>query len=637
MTECLHGVKNCLSSLLLLLILILPGARYVHAEGVSAERLEALSRTAQWSTLLHFDSQITHLTPRSRASSSDFFLSEEGYRDPLEELRATVAALQAATPEDDSHAACRFPARALWLKREAGLMPGIDTEKHCARFRQWFQSISPRGVTLIFPASFVNNPASAFGHTFLRLDHDGEADDTKLLDYAADFAAATHGENALVYAIKGIFGGFDGFYSVAPFYKKVEKYSDLENRDIWEYHLNLNADETSMLVSHLWELREHPFSYFYFDENCSYHVLALLDVARPSLQLINAMRLWVIPVDTIRELAVRAGVIDRIVFRPSAATKLRSRIAVSSTEEQQAALKAVDLTRPVADAINQLDSPEKRAKSLDLGYEYLTYQRIRNRSDSPEEKQRSWELLAARSQQPQGAAPVFPEPEVRPEAGHRTGMFSIGAGRSEDRDVAEFVFRPAFHSLIDPQGGYLPGNQIKFLETAARYTEGRGFELNRLTALDIKALTPRDRFFKPMSWHVNLTYQQFQRELIDPLGLAGLTAGGGRSYQLADSLLGYAMIDGAVEYSSMLNRDHALGAGPRAGVIFSPAEGYASELSYADHWFFSGDSHREQRGTIAQRVTLAGNLTLRVEVDYTNAFQNSYWTSMIRLERFFTP
>ena len=36
---------------------------------------------------------------------------------------------------------------------------------------------------------------------------------------------------------------------------------------------------------HAWELGNASFDYFFFKENCSYHLLALLDYADPTLHL----------------------------------------------------------------------------------------------------------------------------------------------------------------------------------------------------------------------------------------------------------------------------------------------------------------------------------------------------------------
>jgi hypothetical protein len=85
---------------------------------------------------------------------------------------------------------------------------------------------------------------------------------------------------------------------------KIQEYGDFDHRDIWEYRLNFNADEMRRMLYHIYEL-DNIFSYYYFfDENCSYSLLFLLDAARPGLALSDEFYsrffTWVIPIDTIR-------------------------------------------------------------------------------------------------------------------------------------------------------------------------------------------------------------------------------------------------------------------------------------------------------------------------------------------------
>ena len=46
---------------------------------------------------------------------------------------------------------------------------------------------------------------------------------------------------------------------------------------------------------HTWELGPTRFNYFFIDENCSYHLLALLDAARPGWGLAERFTWWAIP------------------------------------------------------------------------------------------------------------------------------------------------------------------------------------------------------------------------------------------------------------------------------------------------------------------------------------------------------
>ena len=103
-----------------------------------------------------------------------------------------------------------------------------------------------------------------FGHTFLRLDGENQDEDARLLAYTINYAADVNpADNELFYAYRGLFGGYPGVISVQPYYDKVKEYSDFENRDIWEYVLNLTPDETAQLVRHVWEIQPIRFDYFF--------------------------------------------------------------------------------------------------------------------------------------------------------------------------------------------------------------------------------------------------------------------------------------------------------------------------------------------------------------------------------------
>jgi hypothetical protein len=95
----------------------------------------------------------------------------------------------------------------------------------------------------------------------------------------------------LDYPVRGIFGGYRGYFSTIPYYLKVQEYRDIENRDIWEYRLNLTEPQIRRLLMHAWELGNASFDYYFFKENCSYHLLSLLEYADPSLHLTDQFRL----------------------------------------------------------------------------------------------------------------------------------------------------------------------------------------------------------------------------------------------------------------------------------------------------------------------------------------------------------
>ena len=62
------------------------------------------------------------------------------------------------------------PARYRWLKARLGFDPARLIEQPCPRLWSWEAELNPGRVTLIFPAAYINNPSSMFGHTLIRFD-----------------------------------------------------------------------------------------------------------------------------------------------------------------------------------------------------------------------------------------------------------------------------------------------------------------------------------------------------------------------------------------------------------------------------------------------------------------------------------
>lgn len=469
--------------------------------------LREIAYSTPWLRLNHYESKF--LTGyRSRISASDYFLAPDGGSDPLAELTRSVALFQSdSVLRDKQTAQCAYPARYSLVKRALAKRGVALQDQPCPRFEQWRKSLSVSSLSLIFPTSFMNNPASMFGHTLLRLDRKGLGVETHMLAYSVNFAAATAGENALLYAAKGVLGGYNGYFSVGPYYERLNTYSDIESRDIWEYELNVSQSEVQFLLAALWELRGVPFSYFYFDENCSYQLLALLEVMRPSLDLRSHFKVHVIPVDTVRIILAQEGLLKSVRFRPSNVNRIKSRLqqtpeSLQKVAERFIADEAVDLA---------MLSERERAMVLELAYDLIDYHRRRNQADTSTEEQRLLTILTARSQLPQSGVVIdeLYKPKKRsPHEGHKTSRSSLGYRYENESHFTDLSIRPAYHDILDFDAGYEPGAGIDFLVPTIRLRESQGVQLAAFDILKIDSLTPLTRFFRPYSWQFDIGFSR---------------------------------------------------------------------------------------------------------------------------------
>lgn len=231
--------------------------RAAYLSGLQQQALQKkLADRRTWHLLLKYNRRFTGSLV-SEADGMEFFNSPQGKTDAEAELLATLASFfvpLSAVEIGKEHPQCNFPARFKWLNQQLGFdRTQLEIQK-CDRLDRWLTTLDPVGVTLVFASYFMNNPASMFGHTLIRLDSRRAGKDGNLLNYGANYAANPDTENSFMYALKGLTGAFEGRFAIFPYYTKVQEYNNWESRDLWEYELRFTPDQLNMLVLHLWEL-----------------------------------------------------------------------------------------------------------------------------------------------------------------------------------------------------------------------------------------------------------------------------------------------------------------------------------------------------------------------------------------------
>ena len=568
---------------------------------------------------------------KSEVDGTEFFRALLGKTDPRAELEATLRGFFDAHPVADelSDAQCRFPARFAFLVRKLGADLARLPPRRCPRLEAFLDRVRPKSVTFVFSSYYLNNPASAFGHTFLRLNKEDRARDGKayeLLDYGVDYAATVDTNNAILYALKGLLGFFQGHFSHYAYYYKVRQYADAESRDLWEYDLALDPGEVAMLTAHLWELGGTFFWYWYLDENCSYHILGALEAAAPRLHLLDHVgKVVVLPSDTVKAVFENPGLVREIHYRPSIRTQFEARAARLSREE----LSAVErLARDASAPLSASLGPEARAAALDAALDQLDLRYMRDLvvGKAPEAAHARQVLLERRSALGVVSPPLeVPLPGDRaPELGH--GSFRIGTGggySSKDGGLALVDVRLALHDLGDPPDGYPPLAQIEFLPTRLRLAPRQGVaQIDESWVVRVLSLNDLSRFDLRPSWRV-----KFGAATVRDAGCEGCLAAQGEfgaGFTKAD-LLGpvdvYAGADASLEWSPRLDgisgREVRAGIGP-GGLVRIRLGKRASLLGDARWRWLPGASPRETfdlRGQL--RLHVARGVSLALEARRT--------------------
>lgn len=606
----------------------------------AAQSIQPLANSTAWLKLGHYHSGWTGL--RSDVDSGEFFLHPNGKYNPQAELQATIDALTAPTTEDaNQHAVCRFPARYQLIKQHITLPPAT-ADIICDEYLNFLQRWQPAQVTLIFADAYLNNPASSFGHTFLRLDPAPDSQGNHqpaLLNGTIDFAAHTDGIGGFMYAYNGLVGRFPGRFSVLPYYIQVNEYNYGALRDLWEYPVKLTAAEQQQLMAHLWELRDAVFDYYFVDENCSGQLLALLEAVKPELELLQQVGATVIPGEMVRALAD-----EQLLGAPHFRPALDSIIATagqSLTPKQQA------LSRQFASIHDNPDehfallapqlqqyTPQTQARILDIAYDLLRLYEQNGSISADELQQQGGNLLIARAKLSIASDfPAVPAPDEQPARDHGAVRIRLGL-QTQAQQTAVLGWRLVYHDLLDPRLASPRGTEIRAFDFTAQWRAG-DWTLNQADLLSLRSLNPRGDLIKPTSWQLKLSYND------NTFGTIG-TAEYGRGYSWStqgiqnsnekDEHLWFVL--GVAELQAGHGLQHAwrLGGGIQLGWLHTPDPWTSTlvELDIRDG--LAGDDRTVFTGRISQQWSFTQNLGLRLQLEQQRRHNHIHNTGQLTLE-----
>ncbi|WP_070965482.1 DUF4105 domain-containing protein [Vibrio sonorensis] len=567
-----------------------------------------LSENSYWHKLGHY-LPASFGGVKSTIDSPSFFLSPAGKHDPKSELVATIDALYHKDPLIANDNRCQYPARYTWLEAQQGR----NAKLNCPELNDWKTVLDPAGMTLVFPTAFMNNPSSMFGHTLLRVDAKDQTRHKELVAFAINFAAEPEtDDNAALYAIKGLVGSYPGRFTVMPYYRKVREYNDIESRDIWEYKLKLSEQEVERVLLHLWEMQHAEFDYYFIDENCSYQLLSLIELAREELSLVADFPLHAIPSDTVETLA-NNDLLEEPSYREAFGTRLLYQSEAISPDLFDAAVAAKNGQYPDKDDYTD----QERAAILEFAYEWLNFELYDLGLERDPTAKRLTELLYQRSRikvdSPFGDVPV---PEVSPEKGHASARFGLGFQSNKfSNDKVTLEWRAAYHDLLDSQAGFIPGAQISFLDTQLTIDEESNTRLDRFYFLDAMALAPSNKVFDSLAWNIRFGYDRQPTE--NKMAGRWFGQGGfGKAWGESDGLHLYSLLSASVSGGELTNYDAVAGAGIEMGILYQVSDNHRVGLQGQYLALIDSPADQHAQAKASWHWTLDRNVAVRAEASY---------------------
>jgi len=609
---------------------------------------DAFHEDPQWLALVHYEKNRFSKGVFSPAITRSFFLAEHGDKDPRAELHATLLNIFTPTPvtEGEDHPQCAFIARRYWLEQKFGQLSQSFPQSTCTKYENWRTQLDAKGLTLVFPEGFISNPASIFGHTLLRVDTSPTSGQNEILGYAIDFTANTGDDGGISYVAKGVTGSYPAFFNLRPYYQQLKNYADWENRDIWEYRLNVDQAQVDFLLMHLWELSDIEFPYYFFTKNCSYELLRLLEIGIAGFEASTHFQGLVFPVDTVRFIANKPQFVSSTRYRASPETKLRAGLTKLSNDDSSHVQAIVKGRLAPTDQILQQIPPPRRAKILDLAYEQLRYDYLARNISDVDSRGLSRRILIARSRisgfASEGNAPVidYVVPSIRPDQGHDTSLVELSAGWRDNESFVDFRLRLAFHSFMDNSGGYPEFMEVRVLDTNLRiFPESGRVRLQELTFLEIDSLSPRSYAFKP--WALSMGTGLRTRRVHDDGNLDdtlvwGTHFGAGLAWDPHPAILLYGLPNMRLDVGSDLENDFSFGPGARLGVFAGKHESHWKGHLFGEYTqFMLGDSTTSLRGGAELRLTTSRNTALTFEGSANRIHGENWFEGALRVSLYF--
>ena len=513
----------------------------------------------EWQKLLHYEKNNKNYT--SLVENNEYFLTPNGRYSPLDELNEAIN--QFNTPNNTKK--CDFPARFIYLKKK-GLVKGNLND--CKDYQQYLNDLQAKSITMLFTNAYMSNPSSLFGHTLFRIDTKRKG--SQLLAHGANFGADTGDETGVLYAIKGLYGGYYGTFGIKPYYDVINLYNNIENRDIWEYELDLTKTEQELFLALMWELKQAKIRYYFFTKNCSYILLSMLEATRPTLNLKNKFTTHVIPLSTLKAVNDEK-LIKNTNYRPSRQSKLNHRYNQMNTAQKKA---LVDIIKNNNINLTPLKDSEK-SDVLETAYQYIQYQYVEGNLELKNYRKKSFDLLKQRSQindnnlyfedLKTGQNPLF---------SHKEHSLTFSIGSKNGNFFQEIALKPAYNDLLENSYGLLDGAEINVLETKIRHLDNDDkYTLSELNILSIKSLNGKNVMFSPFSYDINFGFKEVfnPKTNKDTLALK-LETGVGEAYNLTKNALIYVMTVPNASYGGGLKENGYIGFALKGGFYYNKSK-----------------------------------------------------------------
>jgi Domain of unknown function (DUF4105) len=291
---------------------------------LESSEIKSLSASTGWLGLLHSNKK------KSNILDSGFLLSGKKYS-AAAEMKASIQYLYSS----DERAVCRFPARYLWLQKKLGL-PTLNLSR-CTELIEFENRAPFDKVSLVFVSENISKPSTMMGHVLFKSS--GTNSEGENVDHAISFYTTIEGFNIPKILYQSLASGKKGYFSLSPYSEKISRYNDKENRNVWEYELDIDEFDRKLINYHFYELKQSKLTYLFTTYNCATVVQFILNLTKDDIDRGNEY--WTSPVDVVKNAEV-LGLFKKVRLIPSNKWRMRMLSDVMSFESKHLTKMAIE-------------------------------------------------------------------------------------------------------------------------------------------------------------------------------------------------------------------------------------------------------------------------------------------------------
>lgn len=511
----------------------------------------------EWLAMLHYDGK------KSNIEDKKFILSQTF--SPKDELQATIKALfeePALYQDKNRHPQCKFPARRLFLIHELNLSDDIFPSVACPDFENYQNKAPADTISLIYASENVKNPSSMMGHTFFK--YSGKNYQNQNVEHAISFYTILNSFNLLTLAYQNTVSGMDGFFALQPYKEVVAQYLYKENRNVWEYQLELSEYRRKLVNYHIWELKDIQMRYFFANYNCSTVVYYILSLAEPDIY--DKKKLWITPLDTVKYL-YDGKLIKNSQLTPS--TEWLIKMLEENINSQDVNNVKEIVSKSQYDEIEKLDFLslellknysllEHKKKNIDSAKFTAINSKIENLANKEE---KFFDISNYKS--------PYKIPNQR--------QLGIGYKAVEDEDFLKLSFLGASHLLGDDNREYFGESELKIADLSILINKS-GLKLENFTLYGMKSYIPFDTLTNDISYEFEMAVKRDYDENMRYKNIFKINGGIGFDFFLSKDINIFAIFNTGIGYNEA-SRLH-IATNPKLGMMIYEIFNMKSLFSY---------------------------------------------------------